>query len=30
MKLKSWQWIATIGSALLVMDIMIIIWGPLI
>ena len=30
MKLKSWQWTTAVGGALLTMDIMTIIWGPLI
>lgn len=30
MKLKFWQWFTAIGSGLLIMDIMIIVWGPLI
>lgn len=30
MKLKSWQWMAAVGGALLAMDIMIIICGSLI
>ena len=30
MKLKFWQWTTAVSGALLTMNIMIIIWGPLI
>lgn len=30
MKLEPWQWFAAICGGLLAMNIMIIIWGPLI